>query len=75
MRFISSSYGTELIPLFPQSRSVKTGVGNNVDIAPGNLLLVTDHGLTGFPYLTGGYFGLAFATPPPRVERFLALML
>ena len=24
---------------------------------------------------SGGYFGLASATPPPRVERFLALML
>ena len=43
--------GTELIPLFPlpQSRSVKKGGGGgNVGIAPGNRLLATDHGLTGF---------------------------
>ena len=34
----------------PLSRSVKTGGGGgNVDVAPGNWLLVTNHGLTGFP--------------------------
>ena len=27
------------------------------------------------PEASGGYFGLAFATPPPRVERFSALTL
>ena len=27
------------------------------------------------PEASGGYFGLASATPPPRVERFSALTL
>ena len=27
------------------------------------------------PEASGGYFGLAFATPPPRIERFLAFTL
>ena len=27
------------------------------------------------PEASGGYFGLAFATPPPRVERFSVLTL
>ena len=27
------------------------------------------------PEASGGYFGLASAMPPPRVERFLALTL
>ena len=27
------------------------------------------------PEASGGYFGLAFPTPPPRVERFLASTL
>ena len=27
------------------------------------------------PEASGGYFGLVFATPPPRVERFSALTL
>ena len=27
------------------------------------------------PEASGGYFALAFATPPPRVERFSALTL
>ena len=49
LRFIFFSYGTELLSSLPQSRSVKKG--GNVCIAPGNQLLVTDHGLAGFPDL------------------------
>ena len=48
--------GTELIPLFPYLRAglQKGGGGGGGDgggIAPGNQLLATDHGLTGFPDL------------------------
>ena len=44
--------GTELIPLFPYLRAglLKRG-GGDVGIAPGNRLLATDQGLTGFPDL------------------------
>ena len=46
--------GTELIPLFPYLRTgLQRGGGRGLDggIAPGNRLLATDHGLTGFPDL------------------------
>ena len=45
--------GTELIPLFPYLRAglQKGGGGGDGSIAPGNRLLATDHGLTGFPDL------------------------
>ena len=44
--------GTELIPLFPYLRAgLLKGGGGDVGIAPGNQLLATDHGLTGFPDL------------------------
>ena len=51
--------GTELIPLFPYLRAglLKKGGGGggggggDVGIAPGNRLLATDQGLTGFPDL------------------------
>ena len=58
--------GTKLIPLFPlpQSRSVKKG-GVDVGIAPGNRLLATDHGLTGFPDLkVNPGLGLYVGVPP-----------
>ena len=44
--------GTELIPLFPYLRAgLQKGGGGDGSIAPGNRLLATDHGLTGFPDL------------------------
>ena len=45
--------GTELIPLFPYLRAglKRGGGGGDGGIAPGNRLLATDHGLTGFPDL------------------------
>ena len=38
------------LPL-PQSRSAKKKGGSNVGIAPGNRLLASDYGITGFPDL------------------------
>ena len=44
--------GTELIPLSsPTSEQVCKKRGGDGGIAPGNQLLATDHGLTGFPDL------------------------
>ena len=41
-----------------------------------NLKVLITHLLLYSPEASGGYFGLAFATPPPPcVERFLALTL
>ena len=51
LREVCLPSGTELTPVFPCLRAGLLKRGSYVDITLGNRLLVTDHGLSGFPDL------------------------